>query len=108
MGHYEDSGNQARASREETESDFSNSRIASQVAYMNDQIQKAAALFSELENRLDLVLVPEQADPMNSVNPSGAVPKKIASELSYTIDELNNQLGRLQSRIANVIQRVQL
>ena len=59
MGHYEDSGNQARASREETESDFSNSRIASQVAYMVVENNKVLCVECGFEVTAISTLTPE-------------------------------------------------
>lgn len=85
--------------------DPSDARIGPQLAFMGDQLQKLSALISEHEMRIDQILMPDQERPMNAV-PSP--PRKPASELSNTIDDLNEQIGRLQNRIQGLTGRVQL
>lgn len=87
--------------------DSSDARIGSQLAYMNDQLSKTQALLTELEQRILQILIPDGVEKENLIAMDN-VPRKMASELSNTIDDLNSQIGRLQRRIMVMTERVQL
>lgn len=107
---YDDSRSEAsydgtRGSAYAEDADVSDARIGSQLGFMSDQLQKLMALISDHELRIDQILMPEHERPMNAV---ASPPRKPASELSNTIDDLNEQIGRAQARIQGLTGRVQL
>lgn len=90
----------------EEDAEQSDARIGAQLAFMGDQIQKTSALLTELELRIEQVLIPENVEPKDGNVPSP--PRKPASELSNTIDDLNEQIGKVQTKIQRLYRRVQL
>lgn len=82
----------------------SDARISSQLSFMQEQVSITHKMFEELTSRLEPVLIPD----MDEGNVIPGPPRKMASELSNTVDDLNGQLRRLQGRIDNVLRRVQL
>lgn len=86
--------------------DPSDARISAQLSYMQDQISKTSSIFNDLISRLDSILIPQMD---STVSPGiNDVPRKMASELSNTVDDLNSQINRLQRRIGETLERVQL
>lgn len=83
----------------------SDARITAQLGYMTEQLSITQKMFSELTNRLEPVLMPEM-DDVNAI--PNDPPRKMASELSNVIDDLNGQISRLQGRIMKVMDRIQL
>lgn len=96
----------AHYDREYSRSDEpSDARIISQLAFMNEQLMITQKMFSELQNRIEPVLIPDMDDQKAEVS---SPPRKLASELSNVIDDLNGQITRLQYRIETTARRVQL
>lgn len=87
------------------EAELSEARIGSQLSYMEENISKLNAVVLSLQDRIDQVLVPEMLDKNVLVE---ALPRKPASEISNTIDDLNLEITRLHRCVNNLIERVQL
>lgn len=83
----------------------SDARISSQLDYMTEQVSIAHKMLSKLTNDLEPILIPEIDGPETR---PGDVPRKLASDMSNRIDDLNSQISRLQSRMETVMQRIQL
>lgn len=80
--------------------------VGSQLAYLGDLIQRTNVRFTELMQRLDQILIPVADEAKVASEPSAI--RRTACELSNTIDDLNKQLDRLQRRISEATERVQL
>lgn len=89
----------------ERENEASDARIQAQLGYMTERLMIIQKTFSELQNRLDPILIPDIEDDRAEV---ASPPRKMASEMSNTIDDLNDQISRLQNRMERVLQRIQL
>lgn len=109
MGEYDtfDGPVAAKSIRDYGEPEQSDARISAQLGHMHDQLEKTQALVSELEMRIDLILMPEESSANHKVE-TGAVPRLPASELSKNIDDLNSNIGYIQQRILRITKRVQL
>ncbi len=83
----------------------SDARISAQIAFMGDQLGKTRAMVSELEECIDPILIPNMPDGLDPVD---SPERKLASELSNAIDDLNASLLSLQSKIGRITERVQL
>lgn len=85
--------------------ELSDARITSQLTHLGDQLHKTHSALTELQDRIDMILLPELSDA-NEV--AGMPPRKPSGVLSNQIDELNSVLGDLQQRIIRTAKRVQL
>lgn len=83
----------------------SDARISAQLDFMTEQLSICQKMFSMLTSQIEAILLPEIDGPENAI---GDVPRKMASELSNRLDDLNGQISRLQNRIEKVSRRVQL
>lgn len=93
--------------REEEYDGPSEARIGSQIEYMSDSLSKLAALVESLQDRIDPILLPEEPANMNAII-TASPPRKPASEVSNTIDDLNGQISRIQRMVGSLAERVQL
>lgn len=87
------------------ESEPSDARIQAQLGFMQEQFSITQKMFSQLTSQLEPILIPDMED---KDGPENAVPRQAASEISNTLDDMNAQVSRLQSRINRVAERLQL
>jgi hypothetical protein len=90
----------------EEDDGLSEARIGSQVGYMQDSLAKLMELVHILSDRLNPILLPN--DILTQSIETASPPRKPASELSNTLDDMNGQISRLQRMVSTLTERVQL
>ena len=86
---------------------YSDARIMDQIGYAREQLSKLHVLVRILENRIEILLLPEQE--VTTVAYSGEVAMATStSELSTILNDLNVQIRLIAAKVDNVTGRVQL
>lgn len=80
-------------------------RISQQIAELHDQLAKTHALFTELKIRIEPILIPEQ-DSNKAL--SDEETRVQSSEVGEALCDIRGAVGKLQRRIGETMERVQL
>lgn len=93
-----------RLQRLPNDEEYSSSRILKQLEYMDERVSILTRAVSELEAKLDPILLPgppEQGDIVKA-------PEFPSSEVSRSMDNLNGRVNRIFDQINDIATRVQL
>lgn len=90
----------------ERDVDYADGGIVGQLQSLADQLSKSYAVLNVLVGRIDPILLPEEDGPMTAAGYDDMIPRK--SEVARMLDDLHGQSRRLQYRMAEVTERVQL
>lgn len=92
---------------EERDSESSRARIIPQLGFASEEFQKTQAMFYQLLDKINPILLPEDSTTVAQKEVS-MPPKLPSSELSDAIDDLKGRIIRLQRMISETSERVQL
>lgn len=92
-----------KSSRDQEPSD---ARITDQLGYMRAQLENTYVLISDLEARLEQVLLPPEDE--SSDGEVKSPPRKRSSYMSDYIDDTNGLISNMQRRLMDIQGRVQL